>query len=61
MDEVEDWSKRREDMLRRMIFHNSLATLIFDFKNWFQVTTYPIHKSSVYVKYEQYWAKGRED
>lgn len=36
-------------------------TLNLDIETRFKVTSYFLPESTLWVKYEQYWAKGRED
>lgn len=36
-------------------------TLTLDLKTWFNVTTHPLPKDTLWVKYKPDWAQGKED
>lgn len=61
----EVWA-RLDQMVRRYALdkefsYNSAMTLTLDLETRFKITVHPLHKGTLWVKYESDWAKGRED
>lgn len=40
-------------MVQNLILKRSAMTFTFDLETWFKITAHPLHKNSVYGKYEQ--------
>lgn len=47
-------------MVQNLILKISAMTFTFDLEIWFKVIAYPVHKNSVYVKYEPDLSTGKE-
>lgn len=53
MDEVRARLEQRKRYAQVMGFsYKSAMTFIFDLENWFKITTHPLFKSPIYLKYE---------
>lgn len=46
---------------KNFFLDNSAMTLTLALKTCFKVTAHPLPKRTLQLKYEPYWAKGRED